>query len=57
LKPIPGLPPDPTDLPQGCKFSPRCPYAKEACRQGEIPMVELEKGHLCRCIRCEKKEG
>jgi peptide/nickel transport system ATP-binding protein len=57
LKPIPGLPPDPTDLPQGCKFSPRCPYAKEACRQGEIPMVELEKGHLCRCICCEKKEG
>lgn len=24
---VPGLPPDPTNLPQGCSFSPRCPYA------------------------------
>ena len=26
LKPIKGLPPDPTHLPEGCKFCPRCPY-------------------------------
>jgi len=28
---IPGGPPDPGDLPQGCRFRPRCPYAAEKC--------------------------
>lgn len=50
LKPIAGMPPDPTDLPPGCAFSPRCPYATEACRSGEIPMREISPGHLCACI-------
>lgn len=31
LKPIPGLMPDPTQLPPGCAFEPRCRYAIEAC--------------------------
>ena len=31
LKPIPGLMPDPTKLPKGCAFAPRCPYAKPEC--------------------------
>jgi len=31
LKPIPGLMPDPTKLPEGCAFAPRCRYAKETC--------------------------
>jgi peptide/nickel transport system ATP-binding protein len=29
--PIPGGPPDPGDLPEGCRFRPRCPYAAERC--------------------------
>jgi peptide/nickel transport system ATP-binding protein len=31
LKPIPGLMPDPTKLPPGCAFEPRCRYAVDAC--------------------------
>ncbi len=31
LRPIPGLMPDPTRLPAGCAFAPRCPYAKPSC--------------------------
>lgn len=31
LKPIPGLMPDPTKLPVGCAFAPRCPYARPEC--------------------------
>lgn len=31
LTPIPGLMPDPSRLPPGCSFAPRCPYAQEAC--------------------------
>ena len=50
LQPIPGLPPDPTNLPEGCAFAPRCPYAAEACK-GEIPDREISRGHFCRCVK------
>lgn len=50
LKPINGMPPDPTDLPEGCAFWPRCPHATEACK-GEIPVKEITSGHMCRCIK------
>lgn len=56
LHPIPGMMPDPTDLPRGCKFSPRCPYATEACRAGEIPLTEIAPGHFCRCCHPDGKE-
>ena len=49
LKPIPGLMPDPTKLPAGCKFSERCPHATERCRMEAPPVVETEPGHLVRC--------
>lgn len=56
---IPGMPPDPTKLPQGCAFSPRCEFATEECRKGHIEMQELTPGHFCRCIhhQMKKKEG
>jgi len=49
LKPIAGMPPDPTDLPSGCAFSPRCPYAQDVCRQGDVPLREISPGHFCAC--------
>ena len=52
LKPISGAPPDPTHLPTGCYFSRRCKFATEACKQGEIPIVDVGDGHLCRCLQC-----
>jgi len=51
LQPIPGAMPNPTELPQGCYFSPRCPFATDKCRQGEIPLTEVTPGHFCRCIK------
>ena len=39
LQPIPGLMPDPTKLPKGCAFAPRCPYAKPEC----IETVQAER--------------
>lgn len=43
---IPGSPPDPTALPLGCPFWPRCPYqADPRCESLRPPLVELEPGH------------
>lgn len=50
LTPIEGLPPDPSDLPAGCYFSPRCPYATDRCREDKIHMVPVGGIHQCRCI-------
>ena len=54
LSAIKGLPPDPTALPEGCHFNPRCPYATEECRRGKIPFEEVRPGHFCRCIHPEE---
>jgi len=57
LSPIAGLMPDPTRLPDGCKFHPRCPRVTDDCLQGEVPGVEIEPGHFCRCILAAKEEA
>ena len=54
LHPIDGLPPDPTDLPEGCAFAPRCKYATDACRKGPIAVYKTADGHDCRCCNIAK---
>ncbi len=54
--PIAGMPPDPSNLPQGCAFSPRCPYATEERQKGKVSMKNLGGTHQCRCIRNSGKE-
>lgn len=49
LENIKGLPPDPADLPKGCFFSPRCPYATQKCMENHPPLTEVEGTHTCRC--------
>lgn len=49
LKVIHGLMPDPTDLPSGCCFHPRCPYAQPSCASSEPAMVEVAPGHFAAC--------
>ena len=56
LSPIAGMPPDPSNLPQGCAFSPRCPYATEECQKAKVSMKNLGGTHQCRCIRNSGKE-
>ena len=51
LKPIDGMMPDPADLPPGCNFAPRCPYATEACSAGTPESIEVNPGHTIACIR------
>ncbi|MCC8103278.1 MAG: ABC transporter ATP-binding protein [Clostridiales bacterium] len=50
LSPIHGLPPDPTNLPDGCKFGPRCPECTSECSKDQI-MLEIEPGHFVRCCK------
>jgi len=50
LKPIAGSMPDPTNLPSGCAFNPRCPYVTDDCIRDEISLFEIAPGHFCRCI-------
>ena len=53
LHPIDGLPPDPTNLPQGCSFAPRCRFATDECRKESVGMYKTQDGHDCRCCRIE----
>jgi len=49
LKPIQGLMPDPTNLPAGCPFSPRCPRATEECRKAKPVLKNIGGEHLVAC--------
>ena len=51
LKPILGLMPDPTDLPEGCRFEPRCPYAAAECRRNRQQPQKLSDSHYVKCCR------
>ena len=54
LHPIAGMMPDPTNLPEGCAFHPRCPHATEECRRKAPPLTKLSADHSCRCIKSQE---
>lgn len=49
LEPIPGMMPDPSNLPKGCAFAPRCPFCKPVCEESQPQTVQLAEDH---CIAC-----
>ncbi len=51
---IPGSPPDLIDLPSGCKFHPRCPYATEKCVAEDPPLIDVAPGQAAACWHWEK---
>lgn len=53
---IKGLPPDPSDLPEGCFFSPRCEYATDECRKCHPEITTVEGTHTCKCHRWKEIE-
>lgn len=56
LHPIDGLMPDPVELPQGCKFHPRCSRCMEICKS-EKPPQNMKGSHMIRChLYSEEKE-
>ena len=44
-----GEPPSPMDIPGGCRFHPRCPYAKNVCRRAQPELTDLGGGHFAAC--------
>jgi oligopeptide/dipeptide ABC transporter ATP-binding protein len=49
-----GEPPSPFDVPSGCRFNPRCPYATDACRTTDPALESIAPGHLSACIRASE---
>lgn len=46
---IPGDPPDPVNLPPGCRFANRCPVAQDICRKIDPELRTLPTGHRVAC--------
>jgi peptide/nickel transport system ATP-binding protein len=55
LQEIKGLPPDPTNIPIGCSFYPRCPKASDKCQHGKPLGYEVEKEHIVQCFLYESE--
>ena len=55
LKPIPGLVPDPSNLPSGCTFHPRCPYAKDICKEQVPEKICMNDTHTVSCLMYSEK--
>jgi peptide/nickel transport system ATP-binding protein len=49
LNEIPGVVPSLYELPQGCKFSPRCSFTMDICKVQEPELRDIEEGHSCAC--------
>jgi peptide/nickel transport system ATP-binding protein len=56
LNAIPGMPANPTDLPKGCHFSPRCTCATGECLTSKVPLLEIRPNHFCRCYKTLSQE-
>jgi len=51
LPAIPGVVPNPFELPQGCPYAPRCGYVRPPCRAGDIPLFQRGPARRYACIR------
>jgi peptide/nickel transport system ATP-binding protein len=57
LASIPGEPPRLSDLPQGCRFEPRCDVKLELCKEADPALVEPTEGHYVACHLCQGRPG
>lgn len=54
LTSIPGATPNLLQIPSGCPFHPRCPYATEICKTEDPPLVDLGGTHFAACHHHDK---
>ncbi len=53
LRTIEGLPPLLINVPDACRFNPRCAYARDVCLEKEPSLTERAEGHMARCWATE----
>ena len=53
LESIPGVVPGLADMPTGCRFHTRCPFATDICRAQQPALVEVAEGHRARCFHID----
>jgi peptide/nickel transport system ATP-binding protein len=53
---IPGSPPDLAELPSGCRFIARCPFATEDCQSAHPPLEQVKDDHYSACYRHDDVE-
>jgi len=56
LDSIPGNVPTPGNMPQGCKFAPRCSKVMDICRKQDPELTKIEMDHTCRCWLYQESE-
>jgi peptide/nickel transport system ATP-binding protein len=56
LEPIPGTVPHPLDMPEGCRFAPRCKYCQAQCKTDMPELKEVAPGQSIRCFYPHNKE-
>lgn len=54
---MPGFMPSFENLPKGCRFSGRCPYADQNCLDSEPEMYQCGENHLVRCAKWKECRG
>jgi peptide/nickel transport system ATP-binding protein len=57
LDTIPGIVPDLVNPPLGCRFNPRCKYARDFCKKDEPELVEERSHHFVSCHYADEIEG
>ena len=56
LVPIPGLMPDPTKLPIGCAFAPRCKYTDDKCLLAQPEQLWVSNTHMVACTAYKRNK-
>ena len=54
LQEVAGVVPSPSNIPKGCTFAPRCPFADDECLQGSPPLEEKREGHFAACWHSDR---
>lgn len=57
LESIPGVVPNPLNMPKGCRFSPRCSRTMDICRKFEPELIEIGQERTVRCFLYGKEGG
>ncbi len=54
---IQGMVPNPHQMPQGCRFHPRCECKQDICTKEQPPVIQTAQGHQVACWLCQKASG